>query len=106
MATMRIFFRIICGLTIIRLENPAFNYGFFRPNLLSFAGIDQKTADHGRNLLAQTSENKPAKSCCSVEVREAMSEFPLQAIRRPANLRLSNPWPCGSGRDRSDDRKR
>jgi hypothetical protein len=37
-------------LTIIRRENPAFNYGFFRPNPLSFAGIDQKTAGHGRNF--------------------------------------------------------
>jgi hypothetical protein len=35
---------------MIRRENPAFNYGFFRPNPLSFAGIDQKTAGHGRNF--------------------------------------------------------
>ncbi len=29
-----------------------------------------------------------------------------EMIRQPASLRLSNPWPCGSGRGRWDDRKR
>jgi hypothetical protein len=38
------------GITRIRRENPAFNYGFFRPNPVSFAGIDQKNADHGCNF--------------------------------------------------------
>ena len=47
------------GLTIIRRENPAFNYGFFRPNLLSFPGIDQKTVDHGRNF-SRSSEPEQA----------------------------------------------
>ena len=38
------------GLTRIRRENSAFNHGFFRPNPLSFPGVDQKNADHGRNF--------------------------------------------------------
>ena len=47
-------------LTRIGLVNAAFNYRFFRPNPLSFAGVDQKNTDHGTTLLAQASRNKPA----------------------------------------------
>jgi hypothetical protein len=37
-------------LTRIRRENPAFNYGFFRPNPLAFKGEAGKNAGHGRNF--------------------------------------------------------
>jgi hypothetical protein len=45
-----IFFAHLIRLTIIRWKNPALNYGFFRPNAYSFAGIDQMNADHGRRF--------------------------------------------------------
>ena len=71
-------------------ENPAFNYGFFRPNPHFFAGIDQDT-DHGRSFyLLQASQNKP-ESCCCVAFKETLSGFQPLAIRRQANLPLSNP---------------
>src|SRR6266571_642132 len=94
------------GLTIIRRENPAFNYGFFRPNLLSFTGIDQKTADHGRNF-TRSSEPEQArlKVCCSVELKEMASAF-QRLIFQQASALLSNPLPFESGRGRLDDRKR
>jgi hypothetical protein len=52
-------------LTIIRRGNPAFNYGFFRPNPLSFAGIDQKNAGHGRNF---TRSSEPEQASLKVAV--------------------------------------
>jgi len=37
-------------LTRIRRENPAFNYGFFRPNLLAFEHQAGKNAGHGSDF--------------------------------------------------------
>ena len=37
---------------------------------------------------------------------ETPGRFRSSPILQPADLRLSNPWPCGSGRGRWDDRKR
>jgi len=37
-------------LTIIRAENPAFNYGFFRPNPLAFEREAGKNAGHGSDF--------------------------------------------------------
>ncbi len=39
--------RVQCGLTIIRRKNPAFNYGFFRPNPLALEHEAGKNAGHG-----------------------------------------------------------
>jgi len=38
------------GLTRIRRENPAFNYGFFRPNPLAFEREAGKNAGHGSDF--------------------------------------------------------
>src|SRR6266542_3711511 len=38
------------GLTRIRRENPAFNYGFFRPNPLAFERQARKNAGHGSDF--------------------------------------------------------
>jgi hypothetical protein len=46
-------------LTRIRRENPAFNYGFFRPNPLAFEGQAGKNAGHGRDFTGPRARNKP-----------------------------------------------
>ena len=94
------------GLTIIRRENPAFNYGFFRPNPLSFAGIDQKTADHGRDFRRSSEPEQARPKVAAVELKETVSGFQRVSILRPANLPLSNPSPSESGRGRLGDRKK
>jgi hypothetical protein len=43
------------GLTRIRRENPAFNYGFFRPDPLATEGEVGKNAGHGRNFAGSSS---------------------------------------------------
>jgi len=44
-----------CGLTIIRRENPAFNYGFFRPNPLACGGEAGENARHGSDFTGRGS---------------------------------------------------
>src|SRR6266481_3159442 len=97
----------LCRLTIIRPENPAFNYGFFRPNPLSFAGNDQKNAGHGRKVysLKRAGTSQP-ESCCPVELKETGSAFQRVSTRRPAGLPLSNPSPSESGHGHLGGRKK
>src|SRR6266480_6328556 len=47
------------GLTRIRRENPAFNYGFFRPNPLVFGWVTWKNEEHAPSLPAAPPHNKP-----------------------------------------------
>ena len=87
------------------LENPAFNYGFFRPNPASFAGIHRKNAGHGRNF-TRSREPEASLKVAALELKETVSVFQQLLIHREASLPLSNPLPSGSGRGRLDDRKR
>src|SRR5437868_1261694 len=96
----------LCGLTIIWPENPAFNYGFFRPNPLSFAGNDQKNAGHGREVYSlKRAGTSQAESCCPVELKETVSAFQRLLILRGANSQLSNPSPSESGHGHLGGRK-
>src|SRR5439155_25553749 len=99
--------RVVIDLTRIRPENPAFNYGFFRPNSISSAKIDQMNADHGRNFTrASEPEQASLKVAAPVELKERVSVFQRLLIFHSANWPLSNPWPSESGRGRLDDRRR
>src|SRR5437016_2681868 len=106
---MSVFARIAAwrGLTIIRQENPAFNYGFFQPNPFSFAVIDQKNAGHSHNFIRSSQpEQASLKVAALVAFKETVSAFQRVSTRQQVGLQLSNPSPCESGHGHLDDRKR
>ena len=48
----------------------------------------------------------PARNGLDCAINECQSHRPSRVILQRANALLSNPWPCGSGSGRWDDRKR
>ena len=77
--------RQIC-LTRIRRENPAFNYGFFRPNPLAFQREAGKNAGHGSDFTGPGSAEQAeiARSVRDVIRRKHFSLFRMSRRRPPA----------------------
>jgi hypothetical protein len=68
-------------LTRIRRENPAFNYGFFRPNPLAFQGQAGKNAGHGRD---STGPSSPEQA----EIARLSARSPTRRLLRGSSTPL------------------
>src|SRR5438876_1076355 len=65
------------GLTRSRRENPAFNYGFFRPNPLVFGWVVWENEEHAPELIRSSAAEQTKIA------RPGSRRYPAQAFQHP-----------------------